>query len=79
MAQNVDQIMAQGMDAATLHIWDYEFSETRSARATCEGIILTSFFSPLGDSGIPTARSDEAGISFAMGAEMATQWKAAQP
>ena len=44
-----------------------------------KGIILTSFFSPLGDSGIPTARSDEAGISFAMGAEMATQWKAAHP
>ncbi len=34
MAQNVDQIMAQGMDAATLHIWDYEFSETRCARGT---------------------------------------------
>jgi hypothetical protein len=24
MTQNVDQIMAQGMDAATLHIWDYD-------------------------------------------------------
>ncbi|HET9912837.1 MAG TPA: hypothetical protein VFQ13_13155, partial [Anaerolineales bacterium] len=24
MTQNVDQILAQGMDAATLHIWDYE-------------------------------------------------------
>ena len=24
MTANVDQIMAQGMDAATLHIWDYE-------------------------------------------------------
>ena len=24
MTQNVDQIMAQGMDAATLHIWDAE-------------------------------------------------------
>ncbi len=44
-----------------------------------KGIVLTSFFSPLGDSGIPVARSDEAGISFAMGAEMATQWKAANP
>ena len=44
-----------------------------------KGIIMTSFFSPLGDSGIPAARSDEAGISFAMGAEMAKQWKAANP
>ena len=24
MTQNVDQIMAQGIDAATLHIWDYD-------------------------------------------------------
>jgi hypothetical protein len=32
-----------------------------------KGIILTSFFSPLGDSGIPVARSDEKGISFADG------------
>ena len=44
-----------------------------------KGIIMTSFFSPLADTGIPTARSDEKGISFAMGAEMATQWKAAHP
>ena len=44
-----------------------------------KGIIMTSFFSPLGDTGIPTARNDEKGISFAMGAEMATQWKAANP
>ena len=44
-----------------------------------KGIIMTSFFSPLGDTGIPVARSDEKGISFAMGAEMAKQWKAAHP
>ena len=37
-----------------------------------KGIIMTSFFSPLGETGIPIARSDEAGVSFAMGAEMAT-------
>ena len=40
---------------------------------------MTSFFSPLADTGIPVARNDEKGISFAMGAEMATQWKAAHP
>jgi hypothetical protein len=40
---------------------------------------MTSFFSPLGDTGIPTARSDEPGTSFAMGVEMAKQWKAAFP
>ena len=79
MTANVDQILAQGMDAATLHIWDYETVKPAVQEALSKGIILTSFFSPLGDSGLPTARSDEAGISFAMGAEMATQWKAAHP
>lgn len=79
MTANVDQILAQGMDAATLHIWDYETVKPAVQEALSKGIILTSFFSPLGDSGIPVARSDEAGISFAMGAEMATQWKAAHP
>ena len=79
MTANVDQILAQGMDAATLHIWDYETVKPAVQEALDKGIIMTSFFSPLGDSGLPTARSDEAGISFAMGAEMATQWKAAHP
>jgi len=79
MTANVDQIMAQGMDAATLHIWDYETVKPAVQEALEKGIVMTSFFSPLGDSGIPVARSDEAGISFAMGAEMATQWKAAHP
>ena len=79
MTQNVDQIMAQGMDGATLHIWDYPTAKPAVQEQLAKGIILTSFFSPLGDSGIPTARSDEAGVSFAMGAEMAKQWKAAHP
>jgi ABC-type sugar transport system substrate-binding protein len=79
MTQNVDQIMAQGMDGATLHIWDYPTAKPAVQEELAKGIILTSFFSPLGDSGIPTARSDEAGVSFAMGAEMAKQWKAAHP
>jgi hypothetical protein len=40
---------------------------------------MTSFFSPLADTGIPVARSDEAGVSYAMGVEMAEQWMAAHP
>jgi ABC-type sugar transport system substrate-binding protein len=79
MTANVDQIMAQGMDAATLHIWDYETVKPAVQEMLGKGIVLTSFFSPLGDSGMPVARSDEPGISFAMGAEMAKQWKAAHP
>jgi len=79
MTQNIDQIVAQGMDAATLHIWDAEAAKPGVLAALAKGIIMTSFFSPLSDTGIPTARSDEPGTSFAMGAEMAKQWKAAFP
>lgn len=79
MTQNVDQIIAQGMDAATLHIWDFEAAKPAVLDALDRGIIMTSFFSPLSDTGIPVARSDEAGISYAMGVEMAEQWIAAHP
>jgi hypothetical protein len=79
MTQNVDQVVAQGMDAATMQIWDAEAAKPGVLDALDKGIIMTSFFSPLGETGIPVARSDEAGVSFAMGAEMATQWKAAHP
>jgi ABC-type sugar transport system substrate-binding protein len=79
MTQNVDQVVAQGMDAATLHIWDAEAATPGVLDALDKGIIMTSFFSPLGETGIPTARSDEPGTSFAMGVEMAKQWKAAFP
>jgi ABC-type sugar transport system substrate-binding protein len=79
MAQNLDQVMAQGMDAATLHIWDFESAKPSVQDALKKNIIMTSFFSPVADTGIPVARSDEKGVGFAMGAEMAKQWKAANP
>lgn len=79
MTQNIDQVVAQGMDAATLHIWDADAAKPGVLAAVKKNIIMTSFFSPLADTGIPTARSDEAGTSFAMGVEMAKQWKAAFP
>ncbi len=79
MTANIDQIVAQGMDAATLHIWDAEAAKPGVNAALQKGIIMTSFFSPVSDTGIPTARSDEKGVSFAMGVEMATQWKATFP
>jgi ABC-type sugar transport system substrate-binding protein len=79
MTQNIDQVVAQGMDAATLQIWDPEAAKPGVLAALAKGIIMTSFFSPLADTGIPTARSDEPGTSFAMGVEMAKQWKAAFP
>ncbi len=77
MTANVDQVLAQGMDAAT-RIWDYETVKP-AVREASRSIVMTSFFSPWATAAHPTARSDEAGISFAMGVEMATQWKAAYP
>jgi ABC-type sugar transport system substrate-binding protein len=79
MTANIDQVVAQGMDAATLHIWDAEAAKPGVLAALKKNIVMTAFFSPIADTGIPTARSDEATVSFAMGAEMAKQWKAANP
>jgi ribose transport system substrate-binding protein len=79
MTQNVDQVVAQGMDAATMQIWDAEAAKPGVLDALDKGIIMTSFFSPLADTGIPVARSDEKGISYEMGVEMAQQWMAAHP
>jgi ABC-type sugar transport system substrate-binding protein len=83
MTQNIDQIMAQGMDMATLHIWDVDAAKPGVLEAISKGVTIASFFSPLlassGDMGVPTVRSDEPGISYAMGVEMAKQWKAANP
>jgi ABC-type sugar transport system substrate-binding protein len=79
MTQNIDQVVAGGFDAATLHIWDAEAAAPGVKDALSQSIIMTSFFSPLADTGIPTARSDEAAVSFEMGAQMARAWKEAHP
>ncbi len=79
MTQNIDQVVAGGFDAATLHIWDAEAATPGVNDALDEGIVMTSFFSPITDTGIPTARSDEATVSFEMGAQMAKAWKEAHP
>ncbi len=83
MTANIDQIVAQGMDMATLHIWDVDAAKPGVLAAIGKGVTIASFFSPLlassGDMGVPTVRSDEPGISYAMGVEMAKQWKAANP
>ena len=77
MIQNIDQIVAQGMDMASIHPWDS--AKPGVMAALDQNIICTSFFSPIADTGIPVVRSDEAGVSFEMGKQMATQWKKAFP
>ncbi|MDA4846632.1 sugar ABC transporter substrate-binding protein [Hoeflea poritis] len=79
MTQNIDQVVAGGFDGATLHIWDAEAATPGVNDALDQGIVMTSFFSPIADTGIPTARSDEAAVSFEMGAQMAKAWKEAHP
>jgi ABC-type sugar transport system substrate-binding protein len=79
MTANIDQVVAQGMDAATLHIWDPEAAKPGVLAALKKDVVMTAFFSPIADTGIPTARSDEASVSFEMGAQMAKQWRAAHP
>jgi len=79
MTANVDQIAAQGLDAATLHIWDNEAAMPGIKAALDKGIAMASFFSPVPGTGIPVVRNDEAGVSEAMGKEMAEQWKSANP
>ena len=79
MTQNIDQVVAGGFDAATLHIWDAEAATPGVNDALSEGIVMTSFFSPITDTGVPVARSDEAGVSFEMGRQMAMAWQEANP
>ena len=73
MTQNVDQVLAGGFDGATLHIWDGEAATPGINDALAQDIAMTSFFSPIAETGIPTARSDEPSVSFEMGKQMAEQ------
>lgn len=79
MTQNIDQILAQGMDMATLHVWDDEAAIPGIKECLAEGVTMASFFGPFIGTGIPCVRSDEAGVSHQMGVEMATKWKEAHP
>ena len=79
MTQNIDQILAQGMDMATLHVWDDASAIPGIKACLAAGVTMDSFFGPFVGTGMPVVRSDEAGTSFAMGVEMATQWKTANP
>lgn len=79
MTANIDQIIAQGMDAATLHIWDNDAAMPGINACLEAGIKMASFFSPIPETGLPVVRNDEAGVSEQMGKAMAEQWKAANP
>ncbi len=79
MTQNVDMLATSDFDGASLQIWEPDAATPGVLAALEQGIAVTSFFSPLGDTGIPTYRSDEAGGSFQMGADAAKKWIEANP
>ena len=79
MTQNVDMLATSDYDGASLQIWEPDAATPGVLAALDQGIAVTSFFSPLGDTGIPTYRSDEAGGSFQMGADAAKKWIEANP
>lgn len=79
MTQNVDMLATSDFNGATLHIWEAEAATPGVNAAIEAGIAMTSFFSPLGKTGIPTYRSDEAGGSKQMGIDAAKAWTEAHP
>ncbi|MCL1894942.1 MAG: substrate-binding domain-containing protein [Clostridiales bacterium] len=79
MTENIDQIVAQGMDAACLQIWDAEAAKPGVLDAIDRGIKIANFFNPFPEVDMPAIRNDEAGVSFEMGKQMAEQWKKDNP
>ncbi len=79
MTQNVDMLATSDYMGASLQIWEADAATPGVEAAIEAGVAMTTFFSPLGTTGIPTFRSDEIGSSFEMGAEAAKQWVAAHP
>jgi len=79
MTENIDQIVAQGMDAACLQIWDAEAAKPGVLDAIDRGIKIANFFSPFPGIDMPAIRNDEAGVSFEMGKSMAEIWMEAHP
>ena len=75
----LDQFAAQGIDMATMHVWENEAALPALRDLLDEGIICMSFFGPIPGSGIPAVRNDEAAVSKAMAIEMAQDWVAAHP
>lgn len=80
MTENIDQIVAQGMDMAILQIWDAEAAKPGVQDALDKGVCIANFFGPFGqDINMPVVRNDEAASSYAMGVTAATQWKKDNP
>jgi ABC-type sugar transport system substrate-binding protein len=78
MIANIDQAIAQGMDMATLHVWQADAAKPGIEAALKKGMVMAGFFD-MQALDIPIVKHDEAGISFQMGKIAAEQWKKAFP
>jgi ABC-type sugar transport system substrate-binding protein len=76
---NIDQMIAQGFDMATLHVWQIDAAKPAIEAALKKGMIMSSFFEIHAGVKIPAVQHDEALISFQMGKIAAEQWKKAFP
>jgi ABC-type sugar transport system substrate-binding protein len=76
MIANLNQLIPQGMDLATLHIWQTDAAKPGIEAALKKGITMASFFGVQAVE-IPVVRHDEASVSFQMGKIAAEQWKKA--
>ena len=78
MTANIDQMIVQGMDMATLHIWQGDSAKPGLEEALERGIVLASYFDKM-PIDIPLVRPGEADVSFKMGKIAAEQWIKAHP
>ena len=78
MTANVDQMIVQGVDMATLHIWQGDSARPGLEEAIKKGIILSCYFDKM-PINIPVVRPGEAEVSFNMGKIAAEQWMKAHP
>ncbi len=79
MIANIDQVVAQGFDMATLHVWQPDAAKPGIEAALKKGIVMASFFEIHTPVKIPAVQHDEAVISEQMGKIAAQQWKKAFP
>jgi ABC-type sugar transport system substrate-binding protein len=78
MIANIDQVVAQGFNMASLHVWQAEAAKPGIEAAIKKGIAMNTYFETQLVQ-IPVMRPGEAQISEEMGKIAAQQWKKAFP
>jgi ABC-type sugar transport system substrate-binding protein len=78
MTANIDQMIAQGADMATIHHWQGDSAKPGLQEALERKIILASFYDQM-PFDIPIVRPGEPETSFEMGKIAAEQWIKAHP